>query len=516
MEPKKKLLATVLSCVGTGFVMAAIVAYLYEASAPVLETLIIVGLGGLTAAAVAFFLHFQFSARIAGMLGTLKRVSEGNYVVRCQAGDDEVGVLGRAINVLLHKLTALNVNVIDTDRELQWTQKELKFKAELAEKGKLLTAANSQLEGRLRELNVLFSSSRALSSTLELAPLFNSFFRTSAKSLALDRAAMLVFDERKDALQVVSTHGFGDVEDQIEGMVFQRGEGVSGTVFEKKTMLYIRDLEKDDRFMHFRGKLRLAGSALIMPLLTADRCVGVMLLNRVRKDGFTFDDIGLFHVIANQVAGAVANSLLYQKTQDLARHDELTGLYNRRVLETRLNDEWDRAGRFGITLACMMIDVDHFKQFNDDYGHLVGDDVLAHVGQLIQSHVRKVDTLARYGGEEFAVLLPRTSRKEAVAVAEKLRANVATMPIGAKEGFVGLSVTISLGVASTEDDPRSAKELLDMADHGLLMAKTAGRNRVIAYGEAPPLRSTSADTEKSPAPRRGAGLTTVITEKNRR
>ena len=515
MEPKKRLLATVLSCVGTGFVMAAIVAYLYEASAPVLETLIIVGLGALTVAAVAFFVHFQFSSRVADMRTTLRRVSEGNYVVRCETGDDEVGSLGSGINVLLQKLTDLNVNVIDTDRELQWTQKELKLKAELAEQSKLLTSANSQLEGRLRELNVLFSSSRALGSTLELAPLFSSFFKASGKSLALDRAAMLVFDERKDALNVVTTHGFGSLDQQIQGMTFQRGEGVSGTVFEKKTMLYLRNLEKDDRFMHFRGKLRLTGSALIMPLLAADRCVGVMLLNRATVDGFTFDDIGLFLVIAYQVAGAVANSLLYQKTQDLARHDELTGLYNRRVLETRLNNEWDRAGRFGITLACMMIDVDHFKQFNDDYGHLIGDEVLAHVGQVIQSQVRKVDTLARYGGEEFAVLLPRTTRKEAVAVAEKLRVSVATIPKGVKEGVVGLSVTISVGVASTEDDPRSAKELLDMADHGLLMAKTAGRNRVIAYGEAPPLQSTGPDTEKSPGPRMGGGSTTVRTERDR-
>jgi len=163
----------------------------------------------------------------------------------------------------------------------------------------------------------------------------------------------------------------------------------------------------------------------------------------------------------------------------------------------------------------MMIDVDHFKQFNDDYGHLIGDEVLAHVGQVIQSQVRKVDTLARYGGEEFAVLLPRTTRKEAVAVAEKLRVSVATIPKGVKEGVVGLSVTISVGVASTEDDPRSAKELLDMADHGLLMAKTAGRNRVIAYGEAPPLQSTGPDTEKSPGPRMGGGSTTVRTERDR-
>lgn len=516
MRPKKRLLATVLSCVGTGFVMAAIVAYLYEASTPVFETLAIVGLGGLTAAAVAFFIHFQFSSRIAGMRNTLRRVSEGNYVVRCEAGDDEVGSLARGVNVLLQKLTDLSVNVIDTDRELQWTQKELEFKADLAEQSKLLTSANSQLEARLRELNVLFSSSRALSSTLELVPLFSSFFRASGKSLALDRAAMLVFDERKDALEVVTTFGFGNLAKQIEGMTFQRGEGLSGTVFEKKTMLYLRDLENDDRFLHFRGKLRLTGSALIMPLLAADNCVGVMLLNRTQGDSFSFDDIGLFHVIANQVAGAVANSLLYQKTQDLARRDELTGLYNRRVLETRLNNEWDRARRFGITLACMMIDVDHFKQFNDDYGHLVGDEVLAHVGQVIQGQVRKVDTLARYGGEEFAVLLPRTNRKEALVVADKLRVSVATLTAGVKEGFVGLSVTISVGVATTEDDPRSAKELLDMADSGLLMAKTAGRNRVIAYGDAPPLRSGVSDTEKSPGPRSGGKQSTVKTRRDRR
>jgi diguanylate cyclase (GGDEF)-like protein len=476
------VVTAVLITVATSFLVAAGMALFlpYPWST---VAVVIIGVG------CAFTLRAQLrrsvTSRLGRVLRTLRRAPETNYAARCPTGADELGRLGAEINVILQRLTDLSVDVIDTDRELAWTQKELSFKEELANKGRLLQATNDQLENRLKELSQLFDISRTLNSSLEMEPLIERFCEVGARTLELDRFAICVWSERRKALVVKGLSGFDEGQGALMGMRVYPGEGITGTVHETRTMLYVRDIDKDQRFLHFRGKARLHGSLLALPLPSGNQCVGVLLLQREKVDAFTFEDVGLFHIIANQIAGAVSNSLLYQKTRELATHDELTGLYNRRMLERRLEMEWERTNRFNSVLACIMLDVDHFKQFNDEHGHLVGDEVLRHAGKVLGEQVRRVDTIARFGGEEFAVLLPRTDKTEAYAVAEKLRIALAESEL-AKSGDDGgsLRLTISCGVASTQDEPSSAKQLVDMADNALLLAKSQGRNRVVVYGDS--------------------------------
>lgn len=481
------ILTTLLAVVGLGFLVATTATFLVPALSSELVPLSVLLAGIVTAVAVAVALRRLVLARLVRMTRTLRRVRSSNFVIRCESGNDELGRLAHEVNSLLQHLTDLSVNVIDADRELQWAQKELKLQEELAEKGRLLLDTNQQLETRLKELSLLFSVSRSLSTSLDLGPLLESFCRAGARAMEVDRFAILIFDERTKALVVSGSYGFHDAAGHIKGMRFYPGEGISGTVYEKRTMLYIRDLAKEHRFLHFRGKTTLKGSLLALPLPAGDKCLGVMLLNRTGMDAFSFEDVGLFHIIANQVASSVGNAVLYRKTLDLAIYDELTSLYNRRMLERRLEMEWERTQRFGTPLTCIMVDVDHFKLFNDEHGHLVGDKVLRHVGQLILGLVRKVDTVARFGGEEFSILLPRTEKSEAQAVAEKLRHIVESQPITVGKDRKSLAVTISAGVASTEDGPGTATELIDMADNALLLAKSTGRNRVVEYGTDPGL-----------------------------
>lgn len=444
----------------------------------------VIAAGLLTSLFLFRHLRQQLTARLNRVLRTLRRAPETNFAARCPTGEDELGILGAELNALLQRLTELSVNVIDTDRELAWTQKELSFKEELANKGRLLQATNDQLEGRLKELSQLFDISRTLNSSLELDPLMDRFCEVGGRTLDVDRFAVCVWNDRRKALVVRGLSGFDEGQGALRGMRIYPGEGISGTVHETRTMLYVRDIDQDQRFLHFRGKAHLHGSLLALPLPSGNQSVGVLLFQRDQVDAFTFEDVGLFHIIANQVAGAVTNSLLYQQTRELATHDELTGLYNRRMLERRLEMEWERTARFDSILSCIMVDVDHFKQFNDEHGHLVGDDVLRFAGKFLAQHVRRVDSIARFGGEEFAVLLPRTDKAEAFAVAEKMRAALSQSELPKVGTESPLKVTISCGVASTEDHPSSAKQLVDMADHALLLAKSQGRNRVVAYGDS--------------------------------
>lgn len=439
-----------------------------------------VGAAGIGAAYVV--LQRVLYRRMGRLMRTLERVAEGNVYLRAETGTDEIGTLGAAVNTVLHRLTDLSVSRLDTVRELNWTQKELKLQDQLEEKTKLLESSNQQLENRVRDLNVLFSISKVLNASLDPQAVISTFLKTASGSMDSDKIAILVHDEHRNVLTVAKVHGFGDAERLVVGMTIRPGEGVSGTAYQRKSLVYIRDLDSDDRFLHFRGKVRMKGSALALPLLSGDRCVGVILFNRPSPDAFSMDDVGLLHVVSSQLGAALANALLFQRTEELASHDQLTGLFNRRSFEERLEMEWERATRFNTHLACLMIDVDHFKKFNDTYGHLVGDDVLRHVGARLLSQLRKVDFVARYGGEEFVALLPRAETPEAAAVAEKLRSAVASLPLDDPGRGDPLSLTISIGVATYQHGPQSPRQLIDWADLALLEAKGGGRNRVVVFG----------------------------------
>jgi len=159
--------------------------------------------------------------------------------------------------------------------------------------------------------------------------------------------------------------------------------------------------------------------------------------------------------------------------------DVLTGVQNRRSFDLKLEEECGRAQSRHTTVSLVMIDVDHFKSFNDDFGHPAGDEVLRAVAHLLQSELRVSDSLFRYGGEEFAVVLPETTCKGAFVLGERFRRAIQRAP------WPKRPVSISIGVAATDADTVSPKDLLQAADRALYQAKQGGRNRVVmASGDA--------------------------------
>ncbi len=183
------------------------------------------------------------------------------------------------------------------------------------------------------------------------------------------------------------------------------------------------------------------------------------------------------------------NETLRQKNQELARlsvTDPLTGCYNRRYLMETLDTETKRAQRHDQPYAVLMIDVDRFKKLNDASGHLIGDAVLAKIGVILRRAIRDIDCAARYGGEEFMVLLPETSVEEAVAVAERIRMEVAQEGFGDDKQKV--SVTVSIGVAGYPMHGAASEAVVSSADVALYRAKRSGRNTVVAAGPGPTRR----------------------------
>jgi diguanylate cyclase (GGDEF)-like protein len=162
------------------------------------------------------------------------------------------------------------------------------------------------------------------------------------------------------------------------------------------------------------------------------------------------------------------------RVRQLAYRDGLTGVFNRRYFESRLVDEVTRAARYGGGVSVLMVDLDHFKKINDDFGHMLGDDVLRAVSSIFVRHLRKVDVVCRYGGEEFAIVLPATQGASAAAVANKLRRAVAN------SHFPGVPypVTVSVGVSEFPANGITRDDIVRAADSALYEAKEAGRNRV--------------------------------------
>lgn len=186
-------------------------------------------------------------------------------------------------------------------------------------------------------------------------------------------------------------------------------------------------------------------------------------------------------ILGNQYALALRRVKLYQDIERIAITDGLTGLYTRRYLEERLEDEIKRSVRRNITLSFLMIDVDHFKKINDEHSHLTGDQVLHAVGEIIKQNIRGIDIAARYGGEEFSIILPDTDQEGAHYAAERIRQAVEEKSIRAYDAE--LKVTVSIGAATCPRDGKKMHDLIDRADQALYQAKQKGRNRTCVYGK---------------------------------
>jgi diguanylate cyclase (GGDEF)-like protein len=222
---------------------------------------------------------------------------------------------------------------------------------------------------------------------------------------------------------------------------------------------------------------RLPGARewLVLPLRSRTSAIGALILGSTGAGGLA-EQVEVAAALVEQGLTAYDNASLFTRVQNMAAVDELTGIANRRrFLETAERDV-DAAARHGRPLAAMMIDIDHFKNINDTYGHPTGDDVIRIVAGRLAAQARRTDLLGRYGGEEFALLLPETATRTCRDLAERLRAAVADVPVQTRSG--PLTVTVSVGIANRLPADADLGALLSRADEALYEAKKAGRNRV--------------------------------------
>jgi diguanylate cyclase (GGDEF)-like protein len=223
------------------------------------------------------------------------------------------------------------------------------------------------------------------------------------------------------------------------------------------------------------GLYEETASRMCLPLVSFGQTLGVLVLDSNDRSAFHSNDVQPLESVADICANAIQNAYYVDRVKQLAYLDGLTGIFNRRYFELRIAEEIERARRHETGMAVIMVDIDQFKRLNDEFGHLLGDEVLRQVSSILNQQLRKTDVVCRYGGEEFAILLSQTNPQHAAGVAEKLRRLVETWQ------FPGVPrpVTISAGAATYPDHGCTRDDLVKAADAGLYAAKQSGRNRVL-------------------------------------
>jgi diguanylate cyclase (GGDEF)-like protein len=226
-------------------------------------------------------------------------------------------------------------------------------------------------------------------------------------------------------------------------------------------------------------------SHIVAPLVGRNSTLGVLTVGSYLEDAFDLDDVALFCRYARLVGLALSNMRIFERVQQLAMRDALTGLYNRRKFQTVLTEELRRCERYHGPLSLLLIDLDRFKSFNDRFGHPAGDELLRQTARILESSLRETDSVFRCGGEEFAAVLPATSAESAGLVAHKLLARLRADNRYQASAEETVAVTASLGIATAPADATDAEGLIAAADRALYHAKGTGRDTAVAFSTLP-------------------------------
>ena len=297
------------------------------------------------------------------------------------------------------------------------------------------------------------------------------------RSLQVDAYSLLLMDETSGRLVIKAA--FGLPEERTPALSLTLGEGISGLVAESGHPMLVPDVSAETRFVE-RVCFPAHGAFLCVPLqIKRGPVIGVLNAHKPEPQAFTRADIDQFQAVANQVAVALENAQLYQRTKELSSRDELTGLFNRRHFFESLETEVQRARRYRRAFTVLMLDLDQFKHYNDTHGHLFGDQVLRQGGEILLANTRRADVVARFGGEEFVILLPEIDREAGARVAEKIRVKISEHPFHGRERQPGGQLTVTIGVATYPVDSDNGLELVDAADRALYVGKRQGGNRVV-------------------------------------
>ncbi|MGI9107032.1 MAG: diguanylate cyclase [Pyrinomonadaceae bacterium] len=346
-----------------------------------------------------------------------------------------------------------------------------------------------ELERNLRATHHLQAFTQQINE-VEPAEAYAAILRHSTELLHSERGSLLLFDESANELEVKAAVG-PRAEVTQEQRVRLSGS-VSGEVLLDGRPRMVRDFSMTELHRAPAERKYKTDSFISYPIIIGGRKVGVInMTDKTGGEPYNDLDLHLLESMVPQMALALDRAEWHQKAtqfQLLSITDPLTGLLNRRYLEERLAEEFERSKRHRFPMSFLMIDIDNFKEYNDRNGHQAGDLALEMTAQCLKSALRTADVASRYGGEEFSILLPQTSNTEAVVIAERIRNRVekSSFPHGQSQPHG--AVTVSIGISAFGPKLDTPASIIGAADHALYVAKSRGKNCVVSY--VLPLKTT--------------------------
>ena len=377
-----------------------------------------------------------------------------------------------------------------------------------------------QLTKARQELSILFEISNAMHKTLALDEILFIILTgvTSHSGLGFNRAMLLLLDAQNKSLEGKIGIGpdNGEEAKRIWGLIDEQKMNLDDLV---NSYVNTGQVLKESKFFNQIRKLRVStqepdGGILakvfndgmpfhlkkenltafskdpllsifssdefvVIPLKARDKSIGLIVADNIfTRRSITKDDIRVLMMFANQAGMAIENSQLYEQTLIKAHKDALTDLWNHGFFQLVFEEELRHAKERVSYLSVIMLDIDNFKNYNDTWGHQKGDDALVKISKIVMDSSRRIDFVCRYGGEEFAVILPATSKREAIVIAERIRSNIQQYQFTGEQGHPPQKITVSIGVASFPEDGNNKAELIRSADEALYTAKREGKNRV--------------------------------------
>ncbi|MHB1012387.1 MAG: sensor domain-containing diguanylate cyclase [Desulfobacteria bacterium] len=339
-----------------------------------------------------------------------------------------------------------------------------------------LEETRTNLESNVRYLQTMAEVSTVIAGTLDPEELHRIIpERVMAKLGLNDFCIMLYSRESKRLVAKSVSAGNGGTMPEFS---LAPGEGIAGKVFTTGEPAWIPDVRFSTDFLHYGGRRTDVRSFMCVPLVSKGKNIGVLMLNHPEPNAFEPELLPMMRVLATYLAIAIENARMFEFVKSLAEKDSLTLLYNHGAFHEKLAIELERANRYLRPMAVIILDLDHFKEVNDRYGHTTGDRVLALVAGALGAHLRKTDIAARYGGDEFAVILPETDLSSAAAIAERIAEGISNVRLDTGGESV-ISFTASVGYASCGPDTPERGEILNIADRLMYDSKRRGPGGVL-------------------------------------
>ncbi len=339
--------------------------------------------------------------------------------------------------------------------------------AELVETSRILNS----VEEESLEIKALYQCSRTLSSEIRMDVLEKEILSVFGQIVGFS-CGVIAVKEGNGEYSVISSDRI-----EVDNISFSETTWLKWFLDNRDEALLINGKSGSSREMPyiFNGeKFDINASFLALPIKVGKSLKGAVVLVS-EENGFAGKDVNVLSILANHAAVVLENARMYKQMEELATTDGLTGLYNHRHFQQTLDEEFKRSDRTGSEISLILMDIDHFKSFNDTYGHPAGDAILRALGRLLQKETREIDIPARYGGEEFVVILVDTDIAGSEMIAERIRRAIEKMRIN-HEGNE-FNITVSIGISTYPVLSDNKTELIDFADRALYFSKSNGRNR---------------------------------------